>query len=312
MPIRVTCPIPSCAKKLSVKDELAGKRVKCPGCQTPIQIPAAEAPPEPAFEYLVPDQEPEPPAPPPSRGVGGVVGLPSELQVPRLVVRAKGGFQLFANLNPFVLPAKVLLNVEEPGTKKVLAIVRRERQSGFDWKKRILGIETKPFRYDVRFRENGPNLMSVSVTRPVAVQLNVFAADELLYELLDGDGVSLGRFRMKQKLFKTDFSFRGPDDLVKAEIKHEVTRGSAAFVVRSPGGQQIGRVLSEGMLKLEEKLATGKGGFSVTTTGIFHGSEGFVAEVADNLVGKPAAHLLVVGLGVIVGANEKFSNAGKV
>jgi hypothetical protein len=38
MPIKVTC---QCGKSFAVKDELAGKAVKCPNCQQPLRIPAA-------------------------------------------------------------------------------------------------------------------------------------------------------------------------------------------------------------------------------------------------------------------------------
>jgi hypothetical protein len=37
MPITVTC---SCGRKLSAKDEYAGRTVKCPGCEQPLKIPA--------------------------------------------------------------------------------------------------------------------------------------------------------------------------------------------------------------------------------------------------------------------------------
>ncbi len=40
MPVRVKC---SCGKVLSVRDELAGKAVKCPGCAKPIRVPTAAA-----------------------------------------------------------------------------------------------------------------------------------------------------------------------------------------------------------------------------------------------------------------------------
>lgn len=40
MPIRLKC---SCGKVLNVRDELAGKAVKCPGCQTPLRVPASGA-----------------------------------------------------------------------------------------------------------------------------------------------------------------------------------------------------------------------------------------------------------------------------
>jgi hypothetical protein len=45
MPIKVTC---QCGKSFSAKDELAGKAVKCPNCQKPLRIPAANQPAAPA------------------------------------------------------------------------------------------------------------------------------------------------------------------------------------------------------------------------------------------------------------------------
>ncbi len=41
MPIRLKC---SCGKVLNVRDELAGKAVKCPGCQSVLRVPAAATP----------------------------------------------------------------------------------------------------------------------------------------------------------------------------------------------------------------------------------------------------------------------------
>ena len=41
MAIKVQC---GCGKAFAAKDELAGKTVKCPGCQKPIKIPAGNAP----------------------------------------------------------------------------------------------------------------------------------------------------------------------------------------------------------------------------------------------------------------------------
>jgi hypothetical protein len=52
MPILVSC---KCGKKLRVKEELAGKRVKCPGCRQVLAIPAAEEPP--VLEEVEPVEE---------------------------------------------------------------------------------------------------------------------------------------------------------------------------------------------------------------------------------------------------------------
>ena len=69
MPISVSC---ACGARLKVRDEAAGKRVKCPKCQAPIQVPEAEAPAEPELQIL--DEPPAPPDPvaaPPVRGRPG-------------------------------------------------------------------------------------------------------------------------------------------------------------------------------------------------------------------------------------------------
>src|SRR5262245_14196354 len=42
MAIRVEC---ACGKQLSLKDELAGKKVRCPECKAVLQVPAAAAEP---------------------------------------------------------------------------------------------------------------------------------------------------------------------------------------------------------------------------------------------------------------------------
>jgi hypothetical protein len=52
MPILVAC---KCGKKLRVKDELAGKRVKCPGCAQVVAVPAVGEPPE--LEEVEPVEE---------------------------------------------------------------------------------------------------------------------------------------------------------------------------------------------------------------------------------------------------------------
>ena len=57
MPIVVTCP--SCSTTLKAPDSAAGKRVKCPKCTSPIDVPAAAPPPVVEEEFT---DEPLPPA----------------------------------------------------------------------------------------------------------------------------------------------------------------------------------------------------------------------------------------------------------
>jgi phage FluMu protein Com len=77
MPITFSCP---CGKILRVADEHAGKRVKCPACNTISSVPAPE--PEPVFEIVEPAPKPVTPARPVARPVaeedeetGGTYGL---------------------------------------------------------------------------------------------------------------------------------------------------------------------------------------------------------------------------------------------
>jgi hypothetical protein len=42
MPIKITCPNPNCRKTLTARDEMAGRKVKCPACGGAIAIPAAQ------------------------------------------------------------------------------------------------------------------------------------------------------------------------------------------------------------------------------------------------------------------------------
>jgi predicted Zn finger-like uncharacterized protein len=62
MPIRISCP--ACSAILNLKDELAGRAVKCPRCGGTIPATATKAPPPaPAFEVGGDDDAPPPPAP---------------------------------------------------------------------------------------------------------------------------------------------------------------------------------------------------------------------------------------------------------
>jgi hypothetical protein len=56
MPIKVAC---ACGKKLSVKDEHAGKTLKCPACQKPLRVPKPAAADEPEDEWDLGDSAEE-------------------------------------------------------------------------------------------------------------------------------------------------------------------------------------------------------------------------------------------------------------
>jgi hypothetical protein len=63
MPINVRCSNADCRKSLKVKDELAGKKIKCPACGTILTVPSAEEEPAP------PPRKPPTPAAPKQKGV---------------------------------------------------------------------------------------------------------------------------------------------------------------------------------------------------------------------------------------------------
>jgi hypothetical protein len=56
VPITFAC---SCGKTLRVKDDLAGRWVRCPACKETAIVPEAAMPPQPAFEVV--EDEPAPP-----------------------------------------------------------------------------------------------------------------------------------------------------------------------------------------------------------------------------------------------------------
>src|SRR5690242_6322536 len=59
MAISVQC---DCGRALRLKDHLAGKRVKCPDCSSPLNVPQPDHVEDEGFEIL--SQAPEPPAAP--------------------------------------------------------------------------------------------------------------------------------------------------------------------------------------------------------------------------------------------------------
>ncbi len=69
MPILLTCP--GCQSELRVKDEHAGKKVKCPRCEKTVEVPVAEIPVEDIIEEgiveAVTADKPQPPARRPAR-----------------------------------------------------------------------------------------------------------------------------------------------------------------------------------------------------------------------------------------------------
>ena len=71
MPVRIQC---QCGKVLSVKDEFAGKAVKCPGCAKAIRVPAANAAKPAAANPQRSKPAPQRAQPTPPRGKPGAAG----------------------------------------------------------------------------------------------------------------------------------------------------------------------------------------------------------------------------------------------
>jgi hypothetical protein len=65
MPVFIRCP--DCQKLLKVKEELAGKKVKCPSCSKPVRVPVTE--PEVVGVEEVVDEPAEAPSRPPSQDI---------------------------------------------------------------------------------------------------------------------------------------------------------------------------------------------------------------------------------------------------
>ena len=74
MPIVVVCP---CGKSVTAKDELAGRRVKCPGCGQPLLVPAANGAPGPAMAGATPAMGAMPGMAAPGFGAPAPGGMPA-------------------------------------------------------------------------------------------------------------------------------------------------------------------------------------------------------------------------------------------
>ncbi|WP_439621664.1 hypothetical protein [Gemmata sp.] len=279
MPIAVVCPGVGCGKKFKVSDEQAGRRAKCPACQTPLTIPAAAAP------EAEPHQKPTA-APPP--------GTPALFTRLKLVVRGKAftGFKLGG-------AAKVTHRVYAPDDKKTpLAVVRKEKRP-FDLLGMLFG-STKPVRWDVREDEGGDNLVSLVVRRTTASKLSSLAPTQVDADLLDTAGQKVGTFKLRGQVLgnRADLTFVDTDGEPLAAIG---AMGSAAdlvgLAVSLPDGRRLGTVRSEAMADAVDAVQQGKA--KLTVSG-FGDPEGHVAEVAPAGAGDPAAHRLLLALAVLV------------
>jgi hypothetical protein len=76
MPISARCPNKECGKSLKVKDELAGKKVKCPACASVFVVPAAE--PVAAVEPAPVKKKPAPPPPPAKKPAAPAPAAPAK------------------------------------------------------------------------------------------------------------------------------------------------------------------------------------------------------------------------------------------
>lgn len=145
-----------CGKALQARDELAGKRVKCPGCGTVLAVPAPRAPSplEAALALETPETAPAPapaPAPRPAAAVkpaaapkpapkaaagsapagksktGLIIGIVAALLVVSLIAAGKGALLVpIIVLAFFVLPIagmwKVFVKADQPGWAAIVPI----------------------------------------------------------------------------------------------------------------------------------------------------------------------------------------------
>src|SRR5437879_5306865 len=118
----------SCQKKLSVKDEAAGKKVKCPGCGTVIPVPsqtvassAALKPPRPLSSTSVnPEPRRVPPAPPPHTDLP----TPPPPDLPDGTGSSNGGPSEYdASLTDFLAPPQADDELGQLGGFRILKIL---------------------------------------------------------------------------------------------------------------------------------------------------------------------------------------------
>jgi hypothetical protein len=280
MPIKVKCPNPDCGKSLNAKDELAGKTLKCPACQTPVTLPRAAAAP------AVPQQQvqrqapaaakaPAKPAQPAKAAVQTTAPAkaaapkkqapppPSDAEEDAEGDAESGAWEESAMLQHARFMTKAHLfsfwgkkfTISNPDTKEELG---KAKEILPFWKVIVPPVARRflPTAIEVRETDDGPVLFTVQKWPGLISFLDTV-------EILDDQKQKIGHFKVKI------FSLLGGFDVFDAE-NQEVAKVEARITPRprlvfvATDGRELGHVSSEFAEAKGVKFVVGKVGLTVS------------------------------------------------
>jgi hypothetical protein len=233
MVIALRCKTAGCGKGLKVKEEYAGKRVKCPGCGQPILIPAPAAV---GVQAAAPP--PRPAAPPPP------AAAPSALEgVWRKSPLLKGtAFQV--NRKVWLRKIGPDYNLSRPGSKDVLG--------GADFRSSSLYLLAGLFNLHGLLRMAVPRWIDFTDANGPLFSLKVMERVNNRYDLYDpGHKELLGSFKtafsLEVKLRLLDAQGQDAAEMVMTKLSSPDRKSKYdGFVLRTPGGRVLGDITSQG------------------------------------------------------------------
>lgn len=297
MPILVTCGDSACRKSLRVKDELAGKTIKCPACQKPIRVslPPSAEPSAPNPAVLAKRAESIAPAATTRTNSRSVdrqsKSIASVLTLPRLVLRPKRGLKGIFSTDLDILDAETreVVGLAGDRTKKLLGLFK---------------VNPNTERWEI-LDDDGEVLFGIQITKERGfVSGNV---EGIECDLHDRKERPLGGYRYKLKgvvmkgwqLGLVDAEGEG---IARVSIASgNVMAGEAPRITLSSlDGQELGYIAHKGitdvMAMMKQKKAEGKKFGMVNQVG----EPGLEVTVAEDSVGDLDIHRALIALAVIV------------
>jgi uncharacterized protein YxjI len=296
MPILLSC---ECGKKLRTRDELAGKKIKCPGCGTKLRVPAAEAPavePELAWEddpAAVPPPLPKPAGKPAAALAGSKArpapreeedGAPAKpkrdaaeasdlLKRRRFVVKEHGS----------LMSSKDSYDLLDADTGNMIG----QAKAATGWFGMLMGLavgkEKRPLTIEVR--DAGGELV-FSVRRSGLIFRKT--------QLLDARGRVLGRYKAKLISLTGGFNvYNGKGEHV-AEIRGKWLKSEYRFL--SPDGDEMGLVSKKWGGMARELFTT---------------ADTYGVEIAAGHADDTRAKMLILGAAIAIDAMFQKKKGGK-
>jgi hypothetical protein len=315
MPIRVYCP--SCSVRLNAPDDFAGRKVRCPKCQTAVAIPAGEgqlapAPararatlpsdpdvlPERRRRFEEAEEEAPPRRPRPEEGDDTELEEAEPKEEKRkkpAKAKVSGGIafeESDLNLNKFVvkgqtklLSSKKTYEIVDPDSGEALATAVPKVGLLASLLGMVMGKDKMSLTIEVR--QKSDNKLVFAVRRSGLIFKKV--------QVLDGRGKVLGTYKTKKLSMSGGFHVYEADGTHFAEIRGKMFKAEYKFL--TPDGETEMGSVSRTSAGLAKSLLGESGGYGV--------------EIAPDYADDPEAKMRILGAALAIDALFGKKGGGK-